>query len=80
MSKGTTFSTQLRAGLQHQYEDSQTIWREGVRTKATQRLGTIKISVKLQALDSPTKQDGYLITICTYTKDANTKKGLEEYN
>lgn len=49
-------------------------------SKAIQELGRIKISVKSQALDRLAKQDGDLITICKYTKDTNTKKGVEEYN
>ena len=67
------------AGLKHQFEDSQTIWREGM-SKAIQDQGRIKISVKTQVLDRLAKQDGDLITICKYMKDTNTKKGVEEYN
>lgn len=69
----------MRAGLEHQAAGSQTIWREGM-SKAIQELGRIKISVESQALDRLAKQDGDLITICKYTKDTNTKKGVEEYN
>lgn len=79
MSKDITSSTQVWAGLEHQLEDSQTIWREGT-SKATEEPGRIKISVKTQALDRLAKQDGDLITICRNQNDTNTKKAVEECN
>lgn len=79
MSKGIISRTPAWAGLEHQIEDSQTIWREGM-SKAIQELGRIKIPVKSEALDRLAKQDGHLITIPKYMKDTNTMKEVEEYN